>query len=174
MVRDMFVSTRAYVTFCPKWIQENRALAEAIDRIEKMSAEIERSMATRSSSFYVAARFCAGKPRFRSGTLWICGLAIVVALCAFSYKLKQYTTRLDPATRLSFVKLWDKHQDVAQLTSALKTSAQSYPQSPLQGTIALPKIFAVKPSSEGELTECRPMSTLWPLLPLRSPPPQTN
>jgi len=139
-----------------------------------MSAEIERSIAIRSSSMFMATRFCVGKPKFRSQTLWICGMAIVIALWAFGYKLTRYTSRLDPATRLSFVKLWDKHQDAAQLTSALQVPVQSYSQSPLEAMSALPDVSRFRPSSEGELTDGRPMSRSWPLLPLRSPPPLSN
>ena len=139
-----------------------------------MSAEIERSIAIRSSSMFMATRFCVGKPKFRSRTFWICGMAIVIALGAFGYKLTRYTTRLDPATRLSFVKLWDKHQDAAQLTSALQVPVQSYSQSSLEAMSALPDVSRFRPSSEGELTDGRPMSRSWPLLPLRSPPPLSN
>jgi hypothetical protein len=105
--------------------------AEAVDKIDNMSAETERPIAARSSSRNVAIRFLPGRHKSRSRAFWIFALAIVAALWAFGYKLTRYTPRLDPATRVSFVKLWDKHQDVAQLTPALEASTQSYFDSPL-------------------------------------------
>jgi len=147
--------------------------AEAVDKIDNMSAETERPIAVRSSSRNVAIRFLPGRHKSRSRAFWIFGLAIVAALWAFGYKLTRYTPRLDPATRVSFVKLWDKHQDVAQLTSALEASTQSYFDLPLDDLRALPDVSRFRSSNEDELAKCRPSPSVGPLLPLRSPPPQT-
>src|SRR6185312_13749473 len=94
-----------------------------------MSAETERSIAKRSGSGNIAPWFGAGVHRSR--ILGICGLAILIISCAFGYKLMRHTTQLAPATRLSFMKLWDRHEDT-RLTSALEPTTQSYSQSSLR------------------------------------------
>ena len=56
-------------------------------------------------------------------------LAIAVALWGYGYKISRYNSHLDAASRASFAKLWDRHQDASQI---LASQGTAHPQHCLQ------------------------------------------
>ena len=58
------------------------------------------------------------KSASRPWTLGLVGLAITVALWGYGYKISRYNPHLDAASRASFAKLWDKHQDASQILAS--------------------------------------------------------
>jgi len=97
-----------------------------------MPAECESSMTPRTTKFHsvmeekTGTHFLPPRKAFRPCAPWLIGLAFVVAPWGLGYKLSQYYPRLDAATRASFAKLWDEHQDSAHSATIPRTIAQSH------------------------------------------------
>jgi hypothetical protein len=119
----------------------------------------------------IASAWSSPNGIFRPWTLALVGLALSVSLWGFGYKLSRYNP--DPSSRALFAKLWDKHQDVSQLTAVTGLSAPS-PQSRL--VVHTPLLLLAPPSnpardavSHDEDCKRTPASSP-PAVPLRSPP----
>ena len=110
---------------------------------------------------------------FRPWALAFIGLALSVSLWGFGYKLSRYNPHPDASSRALFAKLWDKHQDVSQLTATTDASARST-QSRLVVNAVLILLFqprnpirhAVPHDEDCQRTPVR----FHLVLPLRSPP----
>jgi hypothetical protein len=111
--------------------------------------------------------------RFRPWALVFIGLSLSVILWGFGYKLSRYSPHSDVSSRALLAKLWDKHQDVTQITAAAEASAQA-PQSEVVLHSALPLLS--QPPTLGQwlflnLDECKRIPVSFqPVVPLRSPP----
>lgn len=110
---------------------------------------------------------------FRPWALVFVGLALSVSLWGFGYKLSRYNPHPDASSQALFAKLWDKHQDVSQLTAATDASARSFQSRLVVNTVLIllcqppnPIHHAVFHDEDCERT---PVS-FQPVVPLRSPP----
>jgi hypothetical protein len=108
----------------------------------------------------------------RPWALGLIGLAIAVALWGFGYKLSRYSLHSDISSRASFAKLWDKHQDSAQVAENAKLTPQSHPGLETQAIFALLQDTPELERPAGCHSEESKLILLWSssLLPLRSPP----
>lgn len=115
-----------------------------------------------------------GIPRTRRAfPSWaLIGLALAIALWGFGYKLSRYRPHLDPVTRLSYAKLWDKHQDTCQILASRTTAHLSQSvgvcvlSAVFQQQSIRPAGFVVLCSDSHHTTSTSFVS----LIPFRSPP----
>jgi hypothetical protein len=127
---------------------------------------------------------CPGSPSANSASdpkqgelpgpgLWLIGLAIAVALWGFGYKLSRYNLHSDISSRASFARLWDKHQDSAQVAENAKLTPQSHLGLETQAIFALLQDTPELERPAGCHSEKPKLILLWSssLLPLRSLPP---
>jgi hypothetical protein len=126
-------SVRAFVRFEPNFLSE--AFVKYCWLLAAGQKGLFEAMSTGSESSVwvpVIQKGCIGGlsadggrslPAKRAFTPWaLIGLALAVALWGFGYKLSRYSPHLTAAARLSYTKLWDKHQDAPQVLT-LKSTA---------------------------------------------------
>jgi hypothetical protein len=108
---------------------------------------------------------------FKPWAPWVIGLAFVVTLWGFGYKVSRYYPHLDAATRASFSKLWDEHLDVALIARITRTIAKLQRFSNLDADfLVLQDISQCRNSSyRSSEYKCIPSSLHSPVI-LRSPP----
>jgi len=85
----------------------------------------------------VTSQWWISRRLFRPWALAFIGLAISVALWGFGYKLSRYNPHQDAASRALFAKMWDKHQDVAQVAATTKATAQQHLQLELHAVLLI-------------------------------------
>ncbi len=125
----------------------------------------------------VNSRRALSRGLFKPWALVFIGLSLSVTLWGFGYKLSRYNPHSDAVSRALLAKLWDKHQDVTQVTAAAEACAQ-VPQSAFALDAALILLLCQLPDPErrrsADPDRSRPLRpSLHPLVPLRSPPPST-
>jgi hypothetical protein len=110
---------------------------------------------------------------FRPWALAFIALALSVALWGFSYKLSRYNPHPDASSRALLAKMWDKHQDLNQITAAAQAAAQ-LPQSEL---VFHSEFLLLRQAPNPEqyafiaLDDCQRIPALFrTVVPLRSPP----
>lgn len=104
--------------------------------------------------------------------LGLIGLAIAIALWGFGYKISRYNPHPAPSSRASVAKLWDKHQDIAQISSGAKANAQSL--APRPALILVHYTHTQRPEAFCRGSEFNRLSALFrSATPLRSPPSRT-
>lgn len=109
---------------------------------------------------------------FRPWALGFIGLAISVALWGFGYKISRYNPHPDAASRTLLAKMWDKHQDVTQVSGVTQASAQPQLQFELLAALFLlgqPPTPAECSRRESDGPKCIP-AHFRSVVPLRSPP----
>ncbi len=111
----------------------------------------------------------------RPWTLGLIGLAIAVALWGFGYKLSRYSLHSDFSSRASFAKLWDKHEDSAQVAETVKLAPQSNLSFEWRAILTLPEDKPVLERQALCHSDESKFISPWSrsLLPLRSPPSRT-
>lgn len=130
-----------------------------------------------NSSFAASGYMTSGCPLsrrlFRPWALVFIGLSLSVTLWGFGYKLSRYDPYSDASSRALLAKLWDKHQDVTEITAAAEASAQAaHSQLVLHAVL----IQLRQPPDWGQWLflnpdECqRLLVSFQPVVPLRSPP----
>lgn len=110
---------------------------------------------------------------FRPWALALIGLALSVSLWGFGYKLSRYNPHPDASSRALFAKMWDKHQDVSQLTAATQASVRSFQSQLVVDAVLLLLLQPPNPEHRaGWPQEERkgPPVSVHPVVPLRSPP----
>lgn len=145
-----------------------------------MSAEKHSSMMSRTDRQNSSlADWCAvtagplSSGLFRPWALVLIGLSLSVTLWGFGYKLSRYYPHSDATSRSLLAKLWDKHQDVKQITAAAVESAQAPHSQPVLHVLLIlrcqPPTAAQWPFLNlDELKKAHLPSQ--PVVPLRSPP----
>lgn len=99
-------------------------------------------------------------------------LAITVAFWGCAYKISRYDLQSDPASRILFAKLWDKHDDVEQLARHAGLTAHSRILLPLQvEVVPLIGILVIQGAALCLSGECERSSLLFLSdISLRAPP----
>lgn len=121
---------------------------------------------------YAASESSFSRRLFRPWAIGFIGLAISVALWGYGYKISRYNPHPDASSRTLLAKMWDKHQDVTQVSDATKACSQPQPRLELHAAILLlgqPPTLAERVCHESDESKRIP-ALLRSIVPLRSPP----
>lgn len=148
---------------------------------DAMSAKTKFSVRPRRTNFGPRARAhflnaCPQKGRIsKSCAAVLILLAMGVALCGCAYKFSRYDLQSDPASRVLFAKLWDKHDDAEQLARQAELTAHSSFVPPLQvAGVLLDTPLVVQGFLFNHSGKCKRPSVLFRSdISLRAPPSRT-
>lgn len=156
-------------------VSERKGLFQAMssENRSSMTSHSNRENSSFAASRGVLSRFPLSRSAFRPWAIVFLGLSLSVTLWGFGYKLSRYYPQSDATSRALIAKLWDKHQDVTQITAAAEASSQP-PHSELvlhAGIVLLCQPPDPRRSLFIDSDECQriPIS-FQPVVPLRSPP----
>lgn len=130
------------------------------------------TMSYLSMGAHVQRRYSSWKQLFRPWAVGFIGLAIVVALWGFGYKLSLYHRHAEPSARVLVAKMWIETRNPSATTASVsKAKSHLFP-----GSQALFVLVEERPRLNRAVAHSLPLTArcieyLVSLIPSRSPPP---
>ena len=129
------------------------------------------TMSYLSMGAHVQRRYSSWKQLFRPWAVGFIGLAIVVALWGFVYKLSLYHRHTEPSARVLVAKMWIETRNPSATTASVSKATQLFP-----GSQALFVLVEERPWLNRAVAHSLPLTArcieyLVSLIPSRSPPP---